>query len=273
MKRHSFFLILSLVALANALPVGAQKDVLNAKMVGIGAVNALDTYLSPEHYRGTELRFVDHTVRRKVTGDGSTDLSPWSTVLIHQAQLALSRPRSKDSREIGGLYTFSYGRRYRLPFSDERLSVDVGAQAEGGLGFLYNTDNGNNPAQARVYLNIAPCAAAAYRFSLFNRPCIASYEVSAPLLGLLFSPNYGQSYYEIFSKGNYDHNLVPTTPVSAPSLRQMLTLDMTFGGTTLRLGYLGDIEQAKVNNLKYHTYSHILVIGFVRHFQISRLVP
>ena len=99
------------------------------------------------------------------------------------------------------------------------------------------------------------------------------YEASAPLIGLMFSPNYGQSYYEIFNKGNYDHNIVPVTTFSIPSLQQMLSLDFTLGRTTMRIGYLGNYRQAKVNNLKYHDYSHMIVFGLVRHFKITRIIP
>ena len=129
------------------------------------------------------------------------------------------------------------------------------------------------PLIVGLALNIAPSAAAAYRFRLGRVPLKARYEVSAPVLGVMFSPNYGQSYYEIFSRGDYDHNVVPTTFVSRPSLRQMLTLDFTLGRTTLRLGYLGDFRQAKVNNLKYHTYSNMLLIGFVRSFKLTNILP
>ena len=154
-----------------------------------------------------------------------------------------------------------------------KLNIMAGGQADIDLGFLYNTRNGNNPAQARLALNISPSAAAAYRFRLGNVPLKARYEVSAPLFGVMFSPNYGQSYYEIFSRGNYDHNVVPTTIATTPSLRQMLTLDFTLGKTTLRVGYLGDFRQAKVNNLKYHTYSNMFLIGFVRTFKLTHIIP
>jgi hypothetical protein len=64
---------------------------------------------------------------------------------------------------------------------------------------------------------------------------------------------------------------VVTTPVSAPTLRQMLSFDFTIKNDMFRVGYLGDYEQAKVNNLKYHTYSHLLILGYVHRFQIFKL--
>ena len=53
----------------------------------------------------------------------------------------------------------------------------------------------------------------------------------------------------------------------------MLTLDFTLGRTTLRVGYLGDFRQAEVNHLKYHTYSNMLLIGFVRRFKLTKIIP
>lgn len=237
-------------------------------MLGIGAVNTLDTYLSPEEYTGTELRYISHSVR-----ENGTKLS---RELVHQAQILSVRNRRENNNELGGFYNFQYNWQYTLGqwnVGEGELRLKVGGGVDTRLGFLYNMRNSNNPAQAYGQVNIAPNAVAAYRFRLRNLPFQLRYEVQVPLIGLTFSPNYGQSYYEIFTRDNYDHNLVVTSPVSAPSLRQQLTLDFTVRHTTFRIGYLGDYQQAKINQLRQHVWSNLLVLGIVRKFSINKFIP
>ena len=123
----------------------------------------------------------------------------------------------------------------------------------------------NNPAQARLALNIMPTAVATYDFPIRQQQFALRYELNLPFVGIMFSPNYGQSYYEIFTQGNYDRNVVPTTFVSAPTFRQMLTLDWFLSEKwALRIGYLGNYMQADINHLKQHIYTHRVLLGFTR---------
>ena len=242
--------------------------------MGIGQARMLDTYLSNENYTGTELRMITHSEKSHFreaalkSERADTARQFWSHAFRHQFALHYAHPRSDDSNYLGALYTFifNYSHNWNRWVSGHYMTFQAGLQAELGLGFLYSTRNTNNPAQARAYVNVGPAASVSYPFHAFHRqrPFALRYEVNAPLLGLLFSPNYGQSYYEIFTRGDYDHNCVPTTPFNAPTLRQMLTLDIPLKPFTVRVGYLGDYQQAKVNSLKYHVYSHLLTVGFVR---------
>ncbi|WP_288318919.1 DUF3316 domain-containing protein [Xylanibacter caecicola] len=244
-----------------------QKVITNARMLGVGGVNILDTYISPEKYRGTELRYISHTTRMREWG------TRVSRQIVHQGYVSHTENRSGDGDEIAGMYCFSYGAHYNMALCGGSLTVKVGGTLDADIGFLYNTRNSNNPAQARLSLAVSPSAIAEWRFRAWKRPFTLRYEVGAPLVGVMFSPNYGQSYYEIFSRGDYDHNVVPTTIASTPSLRQMLTLGFTLHRTTLRVGWIGDWQQAEVNNLKYHSYSNMFVVGIVRSFKTTRVSP
>jgi hypothetical protein len=53
----------------------------------------------------------------------------------------------------------------------------------------------------------------------------------------------------------------------------MLTVDFRLLHTTWRVGYLGDYQQAEVNHLKQHFYTHSFLIGYVRHFTITDIIP
>lgn len=243
-----------------------NKTTTNVKMIGWGCVDMLDTYLSPERYKGWQVNYLSHTTHER-------EDRRISTLSVQQGSFAHADNRSGNANEMQAMYHFAYAWHYNWHFLNQRLNVKAGGMLNTHLGMLYNARNSNNPMQAKVGLNVAPSVMASYRFSIKNKPLTVRYEADAPLLGMMFSPNYGQSYYEIFSEGNYDHNIVVTHPVNALSLRQMLTLDFSLYKTTFRIGYLGNYQQAHVNHLRYHTYSHVLVLGLVKKFSLNHLRP
>ena len=255
---------MSMAAQTGATPL--DKITTNAKMIGWGYVDMLDTYLSPERYKGWQVNYLSHTMHER-------EDRRISTLSVHQGSFAHADNRAGTANEMQAMYHFAYAWHYNWHLLNRRLNVKAGGMLNTHLGMLYNTRNSNNPMQAKVGLNVALSVMESYRFSIKNKPLTVRYEADAPLLGMMFSPNYGQSYYEIFSEGNYDHNVVVTHPVNALSLRQMLTLDFSLYKTTFRIGYLGDYQQAHVNHLRYHTYSHVLVLGLVKKFTLNHLRP
>ena len=241
-------------------PAGAQTT--SSRMLGIGSTNILDTYLSEEHFTGLGLSFL-------ATMEYQKPARHWVTIMEHEANLATTKDRAKNKQELEGAYNFYWGRLRTWQLDDGRLTLQAGAVGNLSLGFIYNTSNSNNPAQARLHLNLMPTAVATYRFCLLGKRLAARYELNLPLCGIQFSPNYGQSYYEIFSRGNYDHNIVPTTFVTAPEWRNLLTLDAALTRRlTIRVGYLGNIQQSRVNGLRQHVWTHRFLIGLTRRFTL-----
>ncbi len=231
-------------------------------MIGVGPTNILDTYLSGEHFKGSGFSFLATVERIKPD-------SRWSTLIEHEANLSSTDDRTKTLNELEAAYNFYWGKLYSWQLFDNRLKLQAGGVINASLGVIYNTSNSNNPAQARAHLHVMPTGVASYRFQLFKRQWEARYELSLPLAGLVFSPNYGQSYYEIFNRGNYDHNVVPTTFIAAPEWRHLLTVDAAISKKlTLRIGYLGNMQQQKVNGLRQHVYTHRFLIGLTKRFSI-----
>lgn len=239
---------------------------LRSHYISMGYTDMLDTYLSPESYCGLELRYTyDREMKMRKPR--------WTVYDQIEMQLQGGRNRADNANTLGGMLRVRSGALYQWQLLDDRLTLRAGGGADIELGFLYNTRNQNNPAQLRLAINIEPRVQASYRFHIKGKTYYLRYDAMVPLLGVRFSPNYGQSYYEIFTRGNYDHNIVPTTIIATPSLRQQLTVDFYVGPMQMSIGYLGDYQQADINQLKSHSYSHMVVLGFRKLLTVTRSRP
>ncbi len=248
MKRYCIllFIILSFSSLCK----GQEKTWL----AGVGHAAILDTYLSQEHYSGIELNLL-HEMTKPLKKD-----SLWSRTHTYQLEFSRTQPRSGVATDYTGMFDYSFGM-HRMFTIAHKVNIAVGGQVDFFVGGIYNTRNGNNPAQAKLGVDVAPTVRADYSFHIKRQRMRLNYCIDLPLVGLQFSPAYGQSYYEIFATGNYDHNVCFYSPFSGVSLAHRLTLNIFFRNKALTVGYLGNCRQSEFNNLKYHSYSHSFIIG------------
>ncbi|MDL2215324.1 DUF3316 domain-containing protein, partial [Dysgonomonas sp. OttesenSCG-928-M03] len=188
-------LLFTIYLLTGAISVQAQDETVystnKATLIGIGKSNIYDTYLSPLKYTGVSLRILNE--RMKKTSWFNHKFS-WQQ-FIELEFSSVDNP-AKNANEYSFLLGYSWGGHYNLVKTDKfRFSAGGSWNINGGV--LYNQRNSNNPASARIYTNIHLSAIAFYTWKNIT----FRGQMDTPLAGMLFSPEYSQSYYEI-SLGN-----------------------------------------------------------------------
>ncbi len=225
-------------------------------LFGAGAANVLDTYLSPLEYTGTDLTLLHRRERAVKWGKGK--VCALTQTLGHAAYV---QSPTDDGKEWDGELSVTSGWLYQIPLS-ERWRLAAGGLGELSTGFTYNTRGSNNPAQGRLGLSLLATAVAEGDFSLWKQPFGARFQVDAHLAGVQFSPEYGQSYYEIFSLGHTSGIVHPTWTGNCPTARLEATVSLPVGRSRWTFGYVGDIRQSRLGGLKRHAWRHCLVAGY-----------
>ena len=235
-----------------------NRIITRATMYGVGFTNVFDTYLSPQEYKGIDFRISRESMRMTRLMGGNVSLQTF-----FQADLGDTHTKVDNNNTFSGLVNWNYGLHYQFRLT-ENFKLLAGGLIDANGGFVYNLRNTNNPASARAYVNLDASGMAIWHLKIKRYPMVLRYQVNLPVMGVLFSPHYGQSYYEIFSLGNAGGVIKFTSLHNQPSLRQMLSIDLPIGYTKMRFSYLADLQQYKVNNIKTHTYSHVFMVGFVK---------
>lgn len=254
----SFLLAVPALLHAQTDRLETHRYVTRAMSYGIGYTNVYDTYLSPQEYKGMDFRFSRETMRMTKLFDGNV-----SAQNFFQANLGYTHNRADNNNTFSGLINWNYGWHYQFRIT-ENFKLLAGGLGDFNGGFVYNLRNSNNPASAKAYINLAASGMLIWHTRIKSLPLIVRYQANVPVVGLLFSPNYGQSYYEIFTLGNHEGIINLTSLHNQPSIRQFFTLDIPVSRCRVRFSYLWDVQQSKVNNLRTHTFSHVFMVGVVR---------
>ena len=228
-------------------------------MIGYGKNSVYDTYLSSIEYKGNDIGF--YREHMKMTGLFNGNVSAQHLFNIN---FSWGDNKTGTATNYAGFLDYAYGLHYKFE-SGKRLQLFAGGQANGLLGFVYNSRNGNNPATGKAHININLSAIASYRFNIKSQPIFLRYQINVPFVGVMFSPEFGQSYYEI-SLGDSDQLAHFASFHNYLSLRNMISVEVPVNSFTFRLSYMNNIYETRINNLETRITRNSFYIGLSKNF-------
>lgn len=228
-----------------------------AHLWGIGQNTTYDNYLSENVYSGLSLNYLYERQKR----------SDKNRALSSQKMAKLWLVSESDLSKKGSFLSFYTSYRWGL-FYEKQLtssfSLRTGGLLGGYLGGIYNSRNSNNPVQIKSNLGLSFSTMLLYQFKLKSQPFYLRYQLNNSLLGVTFSPNYKQSYYEIFHLENHQKTILFSSFHNLLEFENFLTLDIPLPCLIVRLGYSGFFVKSHLNNLKTQLTNHSFMIGIVK---------
>ncbi len=221
-----------------------------------GSSHLCDTYLTPLKYKGWQMALGYERWQ-------AMRFDPTRWVMNLSGRLSIDR----DMNPAGNAVMWGLG--LRLDWAMMRrfdisavsgLSLAFGGQTTLDGGVLYLSRNSNNPASGKASWTIGATAQATYRIRIGRLPVVFGYRASLPLAGCFFSPDYDELYYEIYL-GNHSGLVHCAWPGNFFRIDQLLSADLRFGATALRLGYRCNITSTGVSDIVSRNTSHTFTVG------------
>lgn len=232
------------------------RPVASAYTVQAGASHLRDTYLTPVKYTGWSVSLDYERFQ-------SMKFSPENWIMRLQGNISVGAAEnpSKSATMWSLDFTPSWAmmRRFKVDAAPG-LAFAAGGIAKADLGVLYLARNSNNPASAKAAVTIGVTAMAVYNTNIGKLPVTLRYQPSLPVAGVFFAPDYDELYYEIWL-GNHKNLCRCAWPGSYIDLENLITADLHFGSTSLRLGYRNRVFSTKAAGIVSRRVDHSFVIG------------
>lgn len=221
-----------------------------------GHASVLDTYLSPVRYGG-------HAMSLGYEAQQATGFAPerWTRQLSVGIDYDYTHNPAGNHTMHSLIVDGRWGmmRRWRDVLTPG-LQFQLGGATQLRGGVLYNANNSNNVASARIHWNVGLLGQAIYNTHIKRLPITVRYQAALPVMGVFFAPDYDEAYYEIYL-GNRRNLAHLGWWGNRFDLDHMLSADLHLGNTILRIGYRNRVSTSWVNNISTRDMTHYIVIG------------
>lgn len=223
--------------------------------IGIGSILVSDPYLSPLPYEGTILTISTNSL--KLLSVVNKNVSTQNRLNIFSGKL-LNPAQTSALLYTGANYQF--GMYYHL-HPIEKLLIMGGSAIDLDLGFKYMPRNVNNPFNLDLSGNVNLAAIAFYNIATRKRLLKLQLSVQSPLIGCMFVPELGASYYEIFDMGNTDNCFHLSSIHNKRGLKSEFLVHVPFKRTSWHVGFAANLLKYEANNMVYKRNEFSLLIG------------
>jgi len=226
------------------------------EQIGINLVTLTDPYLSPLKYSGSGLTY-SYSGRRFLLKD-NTFLSSEERFSLLAGMLL--NPQNTSEMEIAQ-GTYSWGVHRHFPIND-MFQILAGGNASGLLGVKYLARNVNNPANVDFAVNINLSVLLRYKFAFGNFKYNLQLRLESPVLGCMFAPPLGASYYEMFYLGNLSNAFHFSSLHNRLGLEYGCTVSFPLRIATIFLDINSNFLTYKANNMLYKFNNSAISIGW-----------
>ena len=265
-KRKTIFLFLLLFPLHLTAETQPPRYLLSNKAISIatGSQREHDSYLTPLLYRGSGYTLMSERLKYLSL---DSDKFSWYNEGIFQIGL-LENPAGNASM-TPFLLRYFFGAHYHIrPVQD--MNILVGAMWNMDLGGRLLMRNQNNPYSLNWNTNLWFSAMGYYHLHLWKRTFTFREHFAMPFAGVMFSPNYMQTYYEIFVLGDTDNIIRFTSFGERLAWRNKISVDVPVSFCTFRFGFLAERSVTNVNLLETRSTNLSFLTGLVYNFSTFR---
>ena len=222
---------------------------------GLTTIGLLDPYLSPMTYTGAGVEY-NYDGRRYFSAQ-NTKLSMDSKMNMI-CGLALN-PAATASMTYMGM-TYGWGMHYHFRIQED-FRILAGGLWDVDFGFKDISRNVNNPVNIDLATNLNLSMLAIYDIPFWRRVMQLQLAVQSPVLGCMFVPQGGASYYEMFELGNLKNTSHFSSLYNKQGLKWTLSLDFPFNHSVLRLGLSSNELKYSANDMVFNRNEYSFLIG------------